>query len=607
MNEKLHYAMDWDVIIRISQTYPVVTINEFLGVSREYDETKTSTGKLRRIAEIFDLIAKYSGAEMTPGTLFYALETLTQLQSNTALDTPRNYMWQAMQNIMYYFHQQYGEALEAFPADSDPQDVTFVPLARSQNNWSARPRNLGVEQLPSISVVVPSYNQGNFLGQTLDSILSQRYPRLEVFVMDGGSTDNSIDVIKSVNNPRMFWVSEADSGPANAINRGFRMASGDVLAWLNSDDTYAIDSLWEVAEEFARDPELDMVIANALYVNEDHTLHLAHHGTHRTGFYYGKLEPHARIPAYWEYVHSVPQPTVFFRRRLFEQIGGQLDESLDFIFDFELFFRFAAVAKIKKLERTNAFYRIHTQSKTGGNWTNFLIELYRFSRPKWFPVRTRGFLGILRSYVINYMQRKYDFRKRDLRFWMTATVVAAMVVTRVGNPEALGYKRPRKQGKLPQASAAVPPKRLPSQFYNQEELFSHSIQRSNIRHNIFFCSLLLPRYPGYSGGEIRDFHLIRHLLSLSNVHFFALYNDANDKRLNVLHTHLENYYTTERAHFMPPLQNKRFAMRVARKCITKMRTHMPPVQPILPNPCKVNCNNTSRISYLLVRKATLLR
>lgn len=542
LNEELHYAMDWDILIRISQRYPVVTINEFLSVSREHDETKTNTGKLRRIAEIFEMIQRHSDVEMTPGTLFYALETLSSLKTAEPLDDVRDHLWQAMKNIMQGFHHQYGEGLESFPADSDPGDNSFIPQANSKNSWSMRPRTLSVDSLPSISIVVPSYNQDNFLSETLDSIFSQNYPNLEVFVVDGGSTDNSVEIIKSFENLQMRWVSEPDEGPANAINRGFRQVSGDVVAWLNSDDTYAIDTLWEVAEEFARDSELDMVIGNALYVDEKHLLHLAHHGTHRTGLYYGKLEPYARIPAYWEYVHSVPQPTVFFRRRLLDRFGGQLDESFKYIFDFELFFRFAANAKIKKIERTTAFYRIHTKSKTGGDWTNFLIELYRFSRPHWMPVWSAEFKGTLRSYLSTYMKRNYGTGKRNWRFWLIAVVVACMVVTRIGNPEALIRKR-RKAGK-PMPVTALP-NTPPAHLYNFRDLPKELIEIGDTSFSVFFCSLLLPQYPGYSGGEIRDFHLVRHLLKFSKVRFFALYSDTDSARTSLLFPYLEEFHTAE--------------------------------------------------------------
>src|SRR6185436_5949393 len=111
-----------------------------------------------------------------------------------------------------------------------------------------------------------------------------------------------------------------------AINKGLSRATGEIVSWLNSDDMLARDALWEIGRSFAEDPELDMVLGNALYIDEGNELHLADHGSYRTALYYGHMQPFERIPQYWTYVHSVPQPTVFFRKRLLEQFG-YLDES----------------------------------------------------------------------------------------------------------------------------------------------------------------------------------------------------------------------------------------------------------------------------------------
>src|SRR5262249_42869627 len=163
----------------------------------------------------------------------------------------------------------------------------------------------------------------------------------------------------------------------------------------NSDDLLASDSLWTVARAFADDPQLDLVYANALYIDEANRLFLADHGTHRTGLYYGSMQPAEQTANYWSYVYAVPQPTVFFRRRLLESCG-LLDEKYHCIFDFELFDRFRRRAKVKKLERTQAFYRIHSASKTT-DWNKFLVELYRFSRPRWGGLLSPQFVKTLRS------------------------------------------------------------------------------------------------------------------------------------------------------------------------------------------------------------------
>src|SRR5262249_14928240 len=119
-----------------------------------------------------------------------------------------------------------------------------------------------LSHLPRISVVVPSYNQGCFLGETLESIFRQNYPDLEVVVMDGGSTDESVSIIRSFADRLTYWQSEKDGGQSAAINSGMDRCTGDVVAWLNSDDYYWRDSLWMVGNAYAAHPGFGLYIGN---------------------------------------------------------------------------------------------------------------------------------------------------------------------------------------------------------------------------------------------------------------------------------------------------------------------------------------------------------
>lgn len=384
LNPELRYCMDWDLIIRIAARYPAVLINEFLAVSREHEETKTSGGKMGRAFEISRLTRSHSHQEATPGSVFYLLETLLDVTDDATSPQLRYHLYAGMNAIKAQWAAQYGNG-DGFPEHGDPQDRVYLPIATAdaprrpplrpfdpstslraglaQGKLGSGQAPIDRSVLPRISIITPSFNQAQFLGQTLDSIFNQGYPDLETLVFDGGSKDGSVDVLRQYQDRLTAWVSEPDRGPAHAINKGFAAATGEILGWLNSDDLLATDALWEIARAFAEDPELDMVFANALYIDKHNQLFLADHGTHRTGLYYGEMQPLGRIPAYWSYVHAVPQPTVFFRRRLLERCG-HLNEDYLFIFDFELFWRFAQKAKIKKLERTQAFYRIHAAAKT---------------------------------------------------------------------------------------------------------------------------------------------------------------------------------------------------------------------------------------------------
>jgi len=523
LDPSLRFCMDWDIILRIARRYPAVLINEFLAVSREYGETKTSTGGMRRALEIIRVVQAHSGQEYTPGSLFYLLETLINGTEGLVSPHVRQQLYNGISAIEQQFVEQYGH-IYSFPDHGDPQDHVYLPFAAD----SLPRRSLSTDQhaLPSISIITPSFNQAQFLGQTLESILNQEYPKLETLVFDGCSTDGSLEVLRRYQERLTYSVSEPDRGPADAINKGLKMATGEVLAWLNSDDMLTCDALWEVARAFADDPDLDMVYANALYINEENQLHLVNHGTHHTGLYFGEIQPLGRVPAYWSYVHAIPQPTVFFRRRLLETCG-YLDESFQYIFDFELFWRFAWKAKIKKLERTQAFYRIHAASKTS-DWNKFLVELYSFSRPWWPPLYSREFRTTFRDFLSSYMRRRFGKRPRDIWFWGIAALVGLSVLTRIGNPEALRLRLPRARILQPPEPSQITASRstagsadLESSAGLESNRSRYHIERTNLRYRSFFCSYHWPRHPGHSGGEIRDFHLLRRLLTISHVEVFA--------------------------------------------------------------------------------------
>jgi glycosyltransferase involved in cell wall biosynthesis/GT2 family glycosyltransferase len=344
-------------------------------------------------------------------------------------------------------------------------------------------------------------------------------------------------------------------GPAHAINKGFSEAKGEIVAWLNADDMYADEALWEAGKAFAEDPELDMIFANALYIDENDRLFLADHGTYRTGLYYGEIQPKKRIPAYWKYIHALPQPTVFFRRSLLDSCGN-LDEKYQFIFDFELFFRFVGTAKIKKIERTMAFYRIHSAAKTS-NWSNFEVELYRFSRKLWPRLRDSEFRFVHRDFVANFMRRNFNWLPRGFRFWSVAAIVSLFAATRMGNPEKL--KRyfspppPPQNPVLPSRSLIMQPSIdqsvLPagSGFAPASRAHNITINRKSQRYHTVFCSYTWPRHPGYSGGEIRDFQLVRHLLKMSTVEFFAQYDYLSDGRDDLLLPFVDKLHTPNAA------------------------------------------------------------
>jgi glycosyltransferase involved in cell wall biosynthesis len=120
-------------------------------------------------------------------------------------------------------------------------------------------------QYPKISIITPSFNQGKFLEETILSIISQKYPSLEFIIIDGGSTDESVEVIKKYGQHITYWISEKDNGQAEAINKGFEKATGEIITWLNSDDLYEKDALLTIGKMFAESPDVDFIFGDCLF------------------------------------------------------------------------------------------------------------------------------------------------------------------------------------------------------------------------------------------------------------------------------------------------------------------------------------------------------
>jgi glycosyltransferase involved in cell wall biosynthesis len=191
-----------------------------------------------------------------------------------------------------------------------------------------RPRRSSrlTQVLPRITVVTPSYNQGKFLERAILSVLSQNYPNLEYIVCDAGSTDNSIGILKKYEKQLTCWVSERDRGQSDAITKGWKMATGDVLAWLNSDDFYYPGALKEVGRMFAENTALKMVCGSVAHVDEKECeLRVKQPGP---------VAPEVLLP--WS--DMPPQVGTFIRRDIFDRLGGpRLD--LHYVMDWELWLR----------------------------------------------------------------------------------------------------------------------------------------------------------------------------------------------------------------------------------------------------------------------------
>ncbi len=206
--------------------------------------------------------------------------------------------------------------------------------------------------LPKVSIVTPSYNQGRYLEATIRSVLEQDYPNIEFFIVDGGSKDESVAIIQKYGDRLDWWVSEKDKGHADALNKGFDRATGEILAWLNSDDTYASPSVVSEAVAYLQaHPEVGMVYADANVIDD-------------AGQVIGQFP--ARQTDYRRMLRGsvhIPQATTFFRAELYRQVGP-LSLSLFFGFDYDLWVKLAKISQIRYLPRLWANFRLHESGKS---------------------------------------------------------------------------------------------------------------------------------------------------------------------------------------------------------------------------------------------------
>jgi len=203
---------------------------------------------------------------------------------------------------------------------------------------------------PRVSIVTPSYNQGQFLEETIRSVLLQGYPNLYYVVIDGGSTDGSLDVIKKYERFLSFWVSERDGGQAQAINKGWKHAGGEVLAWINSDDIYLPGSVAKAVSYLADHQQVGMVYGEGYHIDVDGRI-VERYPTEK--FDADRLGDTCYIC----------QPTTFIRRSVIEKVGP-VDESLRFCMDYDLWIRISRQSVIDYLPDYIAHSRLHEESKT---------------------------------------------------------------------------------------------------------------------------------------------------------------------------------------------------------------------------------------------------
>lgn len=250
---------------------------------------------------------------------------------------------------------------------------------------------------PLVTIITPSFNQAPYLEETINSVLGQTYPRIEYIIMDGGSTDGSVEIIKRYQNKLAYWVSEKDRGQTDAINKGFARAKGEVLAWINSDDTLRPNAVEEAVRFLNENPDIGLVYGDTHYIDE-HSKVIGRFPAAQTDL--------ARLRR--GYVH-IPQQASFFRKSIWDQIGP-LDPEFFFAMDYDLWVRIAGKAEIRYLPRWWANFRLHRGAKSidadDRCWPEMLKVHYR-DGGRWFsPIVLKFYVRKLVAPLIRWRRRK---------------------------------------------------------------------------------------------------------------------------------------------------------------------------------------------------------
>ncbi len=248
-----------------------------------------------------------------------------------------------------------------------------------------------------VSIVTPSYNQASFLEATIKSVLEQDYPQVEYIIIDGGSKDGSLEIIRSYASRLAWWVSEPDQGQTDAINKGFARATGQILAWINSDDTYQPRAISEAVKLLQARPDVGMVYGDSDIIDVKGKV---------IGRFRARQTDYRRLRQ--GYVH-IPQQSSFFRADLWRKVGP-LDPTFYFAMDYDLWVRLASLAPLVYTPQLWANFRLHDNAKTVSAddrcWPEMLKVHQRLGGSRFSVIYAKYLVRLVVAPVIKWRRRK---------------------------------------------------------------------------------------------------------------------------------------------------------------------------------------------------------
>ena len=246
------------------------------------------------------------------------------------------------------------------------QDVASLLL----NTTGANHRFVSTHTYPRISIVIPSFNQGNYLGECIGSILDQGYPNLDLVVMDGGSSDNSVSIIKKYERYLSYWQSQPDGGHYTALNSGFLHTSGEIMGWLNSDDRFHSNGLFTIAEVFSKRADVEWITGHRVGFDAESRLQSYGFETQRWCRDMLLDGDNVKPPV----VLTVMQEATYWRRSLWERAGGGIKANYSYAADFELWCRFSRFAQLHTVDAKIAGFRVHSAEQRSYRVGNTYLE-----------------------------------------------------------------------------------------------------------------------------------------------------------------------------------------------------------------------------------------